>query len=128
MVKSWPDAPPDEQLQGSGQCRTARQLRPAEIDQLVAEYRAGATTRELAVRFQVWRGTVGKHLKDRGIDTRASAFGLEDAEAAADLYRAGWPLDKIAKQYRVGYNTVRRHLLAHGVVMRPRGWPTTGSD
>jgi hypothetical protein len=89
--------------------------------------KAGTITRELGVQFGVWRGTVGKHLKERGIDTRAPILGPDEVQTAADLYRAGWTLDKIAKRYGTGYNTIRRHLLMHGVVMRPRGRPTADS-
>jgi hypothetical protein len=51
--------------------------------------RAGASTRELAVQFSVWRGTVGRHLQTRGIDTRPSALRLEGAQEAAKQYREG---------------------------------------
>jgi hypothetical protein len=101
--------------------KTARQLRPAEVDELVVAYRAGATTQELGARFGVWRGTAGRHLKARGIDTRAPVLGSEDLNEAARLYRAGWTLDKLANRYAVGYNTIRVHLLTAGVVMRPNG-------
>lgn len=122
LAKTWPDGVPAE-LPAPTSCRTARQLRPAEVDKLVEEYRAGATTDELGARFGVWRGTVGRHLKARGIDTRALNLGQDDLQEAADLYRAGWTLDRLAKRYRVGYNTVRVRLCAAGVVMRPRGRP-----
>lgn len=123
MAVTWPDSLPVE-LPPAVSYKTARQLRPAEVDELVVAYRAGASTRELGVRFGVYRTTVGRHLQARGIDTRAPALRLEDVKAAAELYRAGWTLDKIAKRYSVGNNTVRTHLLAVGVVMRPRGRKT----
>ncbi|HEV8562694.1 MAG TPA: hypothetical protein VGR06_40780, partial [Actinophytocola sp.] len=102
-------------------CKTARQLRPAEIDRLVEAYNAGATTHELGARFGVWRGTIGRHLKARGIDTRAPNLRHDDLQEAADLYRIGWTLDKLAKRYGIGYNTMRVRLVAAGVSMRPRG-------
>lgn len=69
--------------------RTACQLKPAAIDELVGVYQKGATTRELATRFGIWRGTVGKHLKDRGIDTRAPIFAPDDVRQPSSTKLAG---------------------------------------
>jgi hypothetical protein len=127
MAGTWPDDMPVELPPAVGY-KTARQLRPAEVDELVDAYQAGATTRELATRFGIWRGTVGKHLEARGIDTRAPKLQPKDIQEAAKLYQAGWTLNKIARQYRVGYNTIRKRLLKAGVVMRPRGGKQTADD
>lgn len=120
LATKWPDSLSDD-LPPPASYKTARQLRQTEVDDLVAAYRAGATTRDLGVRFGVWRGTVGRHLKARGIDTRASALRPEDLQEAATLYRDGWTLDKLANRYEVGCNTIRVHLVTAGVAMRPRG-------
>jgi DNA invertase Pin-like site-specific DNA recombinase len=50
--------------------RVFRQLRTHEIDELVATYETGATTRELARHSGINRTTVGKHLQRRGVETR----------------------------------------------------------
>jgi hypothetical protein len=75
----------------------------------------------LAVRFGIWRGTVGKHLKERDIDTRAPIFGPADVQVAANLYRAGWTLRQIARRYQIDDETARTYLVAAGVQMRVRG-------
>jgi hypothetical protein len=121
LALNWPNDAAQTQQSPVGTYRTARQLRPAAIDQLVVAYQAGATTHELAVRFGIWRGTVGKHLKERGIDTRAPIIGPEDVQVAANLYRAGWTLRQIARRYRIGDETARSYLVAAGVQMRARG-------
>jgi hypothetical protein len=77
LAARWPDSTPDV-LPALAGCKTTHQLRPAEVDKLVEEYQAGATTYELGARFGVWRGTVGRHLNARGIDTRAPNLRQDD--------------------------------------------------
>jgi hypothetical protein len=120
LAVTWPDSSPNE-LPVPVSYKIARQLRPAEVDELVAAYEARMTTRELGVQFGVWRGTVGRHLKARGVDTRASAIRPKDVQEAANMYREGRTLNKLANRYEVGYNAIRVHLLVAGVVMRQRG-------
>lgn len=100
--------------------RTARQLRPAEVDELVATYQSGGTIRQLAVQFGIHRSTVGQHLSARGIDTQPPALHPDDVPAAADLYRSGWSLARIAEKYNTTDDTVWRRLREVGVEMRPR--------
>jgi hypothetical protein len=101
--------------------RTARQLRPEDIDELVEAFRSGASIPELATKYRVYRTTVGQHLRARGIDTQHFAFKPEDVEVAGRLYDAGWTLDQLAARYEVGNETVRARLVESGVRMRPRG-------
>ncbi|MET9267020.1 hypothetical protein [Amycolatopsis sp. NPDC004079] len=101
--------------------RTARQLRPAEIDELVVKFRNGATIRELAKEFGIYRVTVGQHLRSRGVDTRNLALKSDDVTAAAKLYLAGWSIGQLAERYKVGNETVRGRLIAAGVKLRRRG-------
>ena len=105
--------------------KTARQLQPTEVDEVVGAYEAGATTQALGARFEVWRATIGRHLKARGVDTRPAALQPDDVQQAVDLYRAGWTLARLGRRYDVAPNTVRRHLLTAGVTMRLRGRNTT---
>ncbi|HEY7489088.1 MAG TPA: hypothetical protein VH912_31915 [Streptosporangiaceae bacterium] len=98
--------------------KTARQLRPAEIDRLVAEYRAGRTVYELGTRFGIHRATVGQHLRARGIDTTPPGLHSDDVPEAAKLYRAGLSLARIAKRFGTTDNTVLARLREAGVVMR----------
>lgn len=129
MAEAWPESLPGDAPR-QAVYRTMRQLRPPEVDELVEEYKTGVSTvYDLAARFSIHRATVGKHLRDRGIDTTPRALQPGDVPAAAKLYQAGWTLAKIARHYKVGNDTVWRHLLAIGVVIRPRGrrrLPSTG--
>jgi DNA-binding NarL/FixJ family response regulator len=119
MAEAWPTGLPDAPQPVAYQ--TARQLRPAEVDELVKAYEKGETTQELGKRFGVYRATVGRHLRARGVDTTPPALTPEKVQEAARLYREGWTLARIANRYGVGANTVRTHLMASGVKMRPRG-------
>lgn len=98
--------------------RTARQLRPTEVDKLVAAYQAGLGMRELAVRFSISRSTVGQHLRARGVDTQPPGLHPDDIPAAVQLYRTGWSLARIADKFGTTDMTVRARLLEVGVRMR----------
>jgi DNA-directed RNA polymerase specialized sigma24 family protein len=117
LVQTWPDLPICDARHTSIR-RTARQLRPAEVDELVAAYQAGDRVRELATRFGISRDTVGRHLRRRGIDTKPPGLHPDDVPEAARLYRAGWPLARIAEKFDTTADTVRRRLLEAGARMR----------
>ncbi|RSM82576.1 hypothetical protein DMH04_25630 [Kibdelosporangium aridum] len=95
-----------------------RQLRPAEIGELVKHYQAGATVKVLAAQYGVSRGTVGQHLRSRGINTKPPGLHPDEVPTAAELYRDGWSLARIAEKFDTSSNTVRARLLDAGVVMR----------
>jgi DNA-binding transcriptional ArsR family regulator len=109
LAKSWPDG-----LQNDGvaptACRTARQLRPAEVDELVYD---------LAARFGVSRATVGQHLRRQGVDTKPPGLRPDDVPAAAKLYEDGWSLARIATtKFDTSVKTVWVRLREQGVRMR----------
>lgn len=117
---TWEDTDPG-MLPTTRNCRVARQLRPAELDELVKGYRAGMTVFQLADQFGIDRRTVGRHLRKRGIDTTPPGLQREDVPAAADLYRSGWSLGRIGTKYGIASTTVRVYLLRTGVAMRKPG-------
>jgi transposase len=96
-------------------CRTARQLRPDEVDDLVMAYTGGATVTELAKRLDIHRSTIGKHLRGRGIDPSRKGLSSDDVPAALELYREGRTYAQIAEKFRVGKTTVRDRLHEAGV-------------
>lgn len=120
MGTTWPDAPPTEHA--SRPHRTARQLRPAEIDELAAAFQAGTSITELADQYGIYRVTVGRHLRARGLDTSPPpALTGAQVITAGRLYSAGWKLSELAKHFKVGDETVRRYLVDAKVEMRPKG-------
>jgi DNA-binding transcriptional ArsR family regulator len=102
-------------------CRIAYQLQATAIDDLVAQYKAGATVRQLAAKFGVHRATVGKHLEARGVDTRQLLLSPEAVKEAVGQYQAGAVLEDLAMRYHVSDTTIRRYLLLNDVKLRPRG-------
>lgn len=117
LAKAWPHDLPDG-LPPATSYRTMRHLREEEVDELVTAYSAGASVYTLAEQFGIHRGTVGRYLRGRGVNTTAPALSTQQIEEAAVLYRTGWSLMKIAKKYRVNDGTVWRKLRAVGVMMR----------
>jgi DNA-directed RNA polymerase specialized sigma24 family protein len=119
LAKTWPDTPNDAgRVPPSQPFKTLRKLKPAEIDELVAAYRAGSSVYQLAEKYGIHRITIGKHLRSRGIDTTAPALSEEQTREAVQLYIASWSCKKIAKHFGVGAETVRERLRQAGVVMR----------
>ena len=49
-------------------------LRPEQVDELVVQYRAGATLVELASRFRVHRRTVAAHLTRRAVSIHRASM------------------------------------------------------
>ncbi|GGN19871.1 hypothetical protein GCM10011609_71180 [Lentzea pudingi] len=98
--------------------KTLRKLKPAEIDELVEQYRAGSSVYQLAEKYGIHRITIGRHLRAQGIDTTAPALSEDQMMEAAQLYADGWSCKKIAKHFGVGAETVRERLHQAGVVMR----------
>jgi DNA-binding CsgD family transcriptional regulator len=119
LAQAWPDAPVPSKLRSSSP-RTARQLCPTEVDELVTAYQAGATVYDLATRFEVHRNTIAGHLRTRGINTRPPALTTEQAQEAANLYRSGQSLAKVAAKYDISPHGVSNYLRAAGVRLRGR--------
>jgi DNA-directed RNA polymerase specialized sigma24 family protein len=117
LAKTWPDAPQNDEAVRTA-CRTARQLRPAEVDELVEDYRAGATVYDLAARFGISRATIGQHLRRRGVDTKPPGLHPDDVSAAVGLYGDGWSLARIAEKFDTSVKTVWVRLQEAGVQMR----------
>ncbi|MFC4859463.1 hypothetical protein [Actinophytocola glycyrrhizae] len=117
LAETWLDLP-RRAIPAPRALRTARQLRPHEVDDLVAGYRDGQRVRELAAQFGISRGTVGQHLRARGIETKPPGLQPDEVPEAARLYRAGWSLARIAEMFGTTDYTVRAHLRSAGMQMR----------
>ena len=94
-------------------------LRPEQVDDLVAQYREGATLVELASVFGVNRRTVATHLTRREVTIRRGRFDPSRIHEAADLYLSGLTLVEVGVKVGAGPQAVRRALASHGVVIRP---------
>ncbi|BEH02478.1 hypothetical protein brsh051_17590 [Brooklawnia propionicigenes] len=96
-------------------------LRTEQVDDLVAQYREGATLVELASVFGVNRRTVATHLTRREVTIRRGRFDPSRIHEAADLYLSGLTLVEVGAKVGAGPQAVRRALASHGVVIRPGG-------
>ena len=75
-----------------------RRLRPAEIEELVTGYQAGATACQLADRFRIHRTTVLSLLERQSVTRRNRRLSSTEINQARELYAAGQSLAKVGKQ------------------------------
>ncbi|MHB1874648.1 MAG: helix-turn-helix domain-containing protein [Streptosporangiaceae bacterium] len=88
------------------------------MEQVIADYRAGATVYTLGRQFGIDRRTVGAILKRHGVQTRWQRLSRAQIDEAVELYGSGWSLARIAERVGVTPTTVRRRLRDRGVRMR----------
>lgn len=93
-------------------------LTPAQVETLVASYRAGSDTTELSKTFGIHRRTVVIHLKRQGVPLRRDGLPAKHIKTAVRLYEEGWSLARIGTKFGTTTNTVRAVLLAQSVEMR----------
>lgn len=91
-------------------------LKEAEVDRLVDDYLAGFTVRALALKYEIHRGTVSKHLTKRGVVRRMPGLGAEEAAEAVKLCRQGQSMRSISRTLGVNRKNVRRSLVNAGVL------------
>jgi hypothetical protein len=87
---------------------TAKRLKPQEIDELVAAYRAGTNVYKLGEPFGITRQTVSALLKRHGVRTRWRRLTDEQVDDAARLYEQEWSLARISRNLRTNPTTLRK--------------------
>jgi DNA-directed RNA polymerase specialized sigma24 family protein len=100
--------------------RTARPLKPSQVDALIAGYQSGRTMKELAAEFGVNRLTVSGHLHRAKVTVRRGRLASEDVREAARLYEEGWSSGQLAEKFGVSADSVLKVLRRAGVAIRPR--------
>jgi len=100
--------------------RTARPLKPARVDALVAGYQSGRTMKELAAEFGINRRTVPAHLRRAGVPIRRGGLDHDQVADAVNLYEAGWSSGRLAEKFDVSADSVLKSLRRAGVSIRPR--------
>lgn len=99
--------------------RQQHRLSPREVEQLVSDYRAGATTRDLAVKYNIHRMTVTHHLQRSDQPTRSNrAFEGARLERLIAEYQSGRSTEALGRQYDVAGSTVARTLRRNGITLR----------
>ena len=98
--------------------RAAKRLKAAQVVELVEAYKAGATTYQLAERFDIKRQTVSDILRRNGVTPRWRRLTEENIDEAERLYARGMSSARIADRLKVDPETVRLRLRKRGVQMR----------
>ncbi|MFN3949051.1 helix-turn-helix domain-containing protein [Microbacterium sp.] len=112
---------------GARRTKTARQLRPSEVDDLVVRYQKLGSVADVARQFGVTRQTVGMHLASRGIET-VRRMSEADITAAAELYREGHSAATIGRRLGFDPQTVLNGLRRADVPIRPHPGRTRPHD
>jgi len=116
--------PPEEKGRLSNPIQ--RRLDPADSNELIAAYRAGATITELAHRYGLHRTTVTATLDRHHVERHHahSEWTSETLAEPADLYAAGLSLAAVAARYGIDPQTVANRFRRAGLPIRTRrGWP-----
>lgn len=100
------------------QRQAQRRLTPKQVQQLVAEYEAGASVRGLAARRGVHRTTVTMQLRQAGVPVRRRGLTEESRTEAVRLYGEGWSCQRLADRYGCNATTVWKMLQQAGVRLR----------
>jgi len=109
--------PPD------GSRKVQRRLAPEEIEELVANYLAGATAVALAGKHSVHRTTVLALLERHRVSRRGRVLTPHHIERAVSSNASGRSCASIGKGLRVNPETFGQALLKAGVAMRRPGRP-----
>lgn len=112
-----PDAPPIKREPKRTQ-RIAKRLKEAQVEELVAAYKSGSTTYQLADHFGIKRQTVSGILKRNGVTPRWRRLTEANVDEAQRLYARGLSLARVADRLKVDPETVRLRLHKRGVRMR----------
>jgi DNA-binding NarL/FixJ family response regulator len=90
-------------------------LAPDEVAELVAGYRCGRTSYELAAEFKIARQTVSEHLHRHGVPMRRQGLTEAQVAEAIRLRKQGLTLKAISDHFEVCIDTVRDRLRRMGV-------------
>jgi hypothetical protein len=98
--------------------RRARRLRADQVEQLIADYRSGATVYELGDRFDIERRTVSNILHRHGVPMRRRGLSPDQVDDAIHLYNLGWSLERVGQHLGVNHTTVLNKLRERGIPTR----------
>ena len=110
-----------ERMRGSSICAARTPRSPAHQRRgcsAAADYRSGAPTNELTMKWHVHRHAIAALLHRAGIEPRTRRLAPGQVVHVSSLYRAGWSLAQLREELSISPNTVRRYLRMAGVVMR----------
>jgi hypothetical protein len=88
------------------------------VAQLVADYRAGHSTKWLQRTYSLSQGAVLRLLDVNGVPRRQRGLTTEQVQEAIRLYGQGWSLTRIGDRFNKDHTVVRNALLRSGVRIR----------
>jgi len=97
-----------------------RRLSPETLQQLLGDYQAGVSATQLAMRYQLSRGSVRRLLREAQVLRRYQAMTDNEVDQAAELYRSGLTIAQVAVKVGRPWSTVQAALTRRGVVRRSR--------
>lgn len=101
-------------------------LSPAQVDELVALYEAGATLVELSERFGVHHRTAAAHLVRRSVPIRRRGLNEHHLAEAVELYTSGLTLLEVGHDWKVKMVDVALATSAAPTVARQKRHAPTG--
>ena len=109
---SSPPAAPDYEAKAAIR-QEQRRLKRIEVKTLVAEYRGGMSTYQLAAKWKINRHTVVAILDRNGVKQRSYSAKLSEAELteASALRREGWSVNALARRYGISPGTMKKRLV-----------------
>src|SRR4051794_38221271 len=81
------------------QRQAQRRLTVEQVEQLVADYQAGADMKQLASSWGLHRTTVAAQLRRAGVELRRQGIPEDQLADAIRLYGEGWSLQRLAERY-----------------------------
>lgn len=113
-------APSDQETEHLPRQRPRRAFTPEEVDQLIADYRAGVPMSDLTAKYHCHRAVILKYTSQAGVHRKAQ--GKVSPQALAEmirLYEAGLGTGDIGRKLGFTTKTVRRRLKTAGVIRGP---------
>lgn len=101
-----------------------RILEPSDINNIISEYQAGASTRELGRKYGVQPQSLLIRLKNAGVSTRSIADAKRlhhppiDIPALLADYQQGESINALAKRFGISRRSIESRLLSNGIQLR----------
>lgn len=97
-----------------------RRLSQEVREQLLADYQAGISAKQLASRYQLSRSSIRVVLRESGLPQRYQAMTEAETDQAVELYSAGSTIAEVAAVLGRPCSTIQTALARRGVTRRSR--------
>ncbi|MEC4613810.1 hypothetical protein [Tsukamurella tyrosinosolvens] len=91
---------------------------PERVAFIVARYKAGAPSTELATQERVSKQVILRILREQGVSLRRRGLSEEEARRAVELYSGGLSVKRTAEQLGWSQAPVRAALVTYGATIR----------